>query len=99
MVANLLNLKINNFVTVNKYRELHPAPCFTVLQQDVRVAGFHNASILHHKNPEEDHKAKQEWTSNVEPVTAKDGVHPVGDRENGAVGQARLDHLRDHFEQ
>ena len=44
-------------------------------------------------------KAKQEWTSNVEPVTAKDGVHPVGDRENGAFGQARLDHLRDHFEQ
>ena len=41
----------------------------------------------------------KEWTSNVTPVTAKDGVHPVGDRENGAVGQARLDHLRDHFEQ
>ena len=56
LVANLLNLKINNFVTVNKYRELHPAPCFTVLQQDVRVAGFHNAPILHHKNPEEDQK-------------------------------------------
>ena len=41
----------------------------------------------------------KEWTSNVKPVTAKDGVHPVGDRENGAVGQAGLDHLRDHFEQ
>ena len=48
-----------------------------VLQQQVGVPGLHDVSRLHHEDA----------------VTAKDGVHPVGDGQNCPVPQTMLDHL------